>query len=122
MVHHPGLMMKLPNPSDLANSIEISAELDSDAEYSRFEGRPARLIGLNLFDVEPFEFGLVNGASLEARILPVVIRHNELRRFNLRVRFSTSPLRRNILGRDFFDLLKVGFNEHHSEVYLGAVR
>jgi hypothetical protein len=32
------------------------------------------------------------------------------------------PLRRNILGRDFFDLLTVGFDEHHSEVYLGEPR
>jgi hypothetical protein len=114
----PGLVLELANPSDVTSFIEISAELDSGAEYSLFEGRLARLIGLDLFDGEPFEFGLVNGASLEARILPVVVGHDELGRFNLRARFSTSPLRRNILGRDFFDLLMIGFDEHQSEVYL----
>ena len=118
----PGLVVDLENPSDVASFVEIRAELDSGAEYSLFEGRLARLIGLDLFDGEPFEFGLVNGVSLDARILPVVIRHDKLGRFNLRVRFSTSPLRRNILGRDFFDLLQVGFDEHHSEVYLTPTR
>jgi hypothetical protein len=114
--------LELANPSDLANFIEINGELDSGAEYSLFEGRLARRIGLNLFDGEPFEFGLVNGASLDARILPVVVSHRQLGRFDLRVRLSTGPLRRNILGRDSFDLLQVGFDEHHSEIHLNLSR
>ena len=79
-------------------------------------------IGLDLFNGKPFAFELNNGVALHARILPVVISHQQLGRFNFDARFSTEPLRSNILGRDFFDLLQVGFDEHHSEVYLSTAR
>jgi hypothetical protein len=118
----PGLAVELQNPLTGATTIEIDTELDSGAEYSLFQGQWARAIGLDLFDGTPFEFGLVNGALLDARILPVVISHRQLGRFDLRARFTTGPVRRNILGRDFFDLLQVGFDEHHTEVYLNVSR
>ena len=115
-------MVQLQNPTTGTKTLETNAELDSGAEYSLFDGQLAVDIGLDLFEGTPFAFGLVNGISLNSRILPVVITHGELGRFNFHARFSTGPLRRNILGRDFFDLLQVGFDEHHSEVYLGAAR
>ena len=96
-------------------TIEIRAQLDSGAEYSLFQGGLAVAIGLD----QLFVFNLANGAPLESRILSITLSHAELGRFNLLARFSTGPLRRNILGRDFFDLLQIGFDEHHSEVYLG---
>jgi hypothetical protein len=118
----PGLFVELQNPSNPAKSIQIPAELDSGAEYSLFEGKLAIAIGLDLFEGKPFAFELNNGISLDARVLPVVISHAELGRFELHARFSTGPIRRSILGRDFFDLLQVGFDEHHSEVYLSTAR
>jgi hypothetical protein len=118
----PGLVVELQNAFTGAKTLEINAELDSGAEYSLFQGQWALAIGLDLFGGTPFALGLANGSSLDSRILPVVITHGELGRFNFHARFSTGPLRRNILGRDFFDLLQVGFDEHHSEVYLGAAR
>ncbi len=114
-------MIELENPRTGSTTLEIDAELDSGAEYSLFQGSWALAIGLDLFDGVSFAFGLANGISLEARILPVVISHAELGCFHLLARFSTGPLRRNILGRDFFDLLTVGFDEHHSEVFLGRL-
>jgi hypothetical protein len=102
--------------------LETNAELDSGAEYSFFDGQLAVDIGMDLFDGKHFVFELATGISLDARILPVVLSHSELGRFSIQARFSTAPLRRNILGRDFFDLLPVGFDEHRSEVYLGAPR
>jgi len=118
----PGLAVELENPRTGATTLEIDAELDSGAEYSLFQGTWALAIGLDLFAGTPFAFGLANGISLDARILPVVVSHAMLGRFHLLARFSTGPLRRNVLGRDFFDLLQVGFDEHHSEVFLGAPR
>ncbi len=112
--------MDLQHPESLTSAIEILAELDSGAEYSLFQGSLATAIGLDLFGGERFAFDLANGAALGARILPIMLSHAELGRFGLHGRFSTGPLRMNILGRDFFDLLPVGFDEHHSEVYLGA--
>jgi len=81
--------------------MEMNAELDSGAEYSLFQGHWARAIELDLFKGMPFTFGLANGFDLDARILPVAVSVGELGRFNLKARFSTGPLRRNILGRDF---------------------
>jgi hypothetical protein len=105
----PGLFVELQNPSRFSRAVEIPVELDSGAEYSLFQGPLAIALGFTLFDGRPFEFGLANRMSLDSRILPVVIKHGELGSFNLEARFSTGPLRRNILGRDFFDLLQVGF-------------
>ena len=116
----PALVIQLQNPSTGAKTLETHAELDSGAEYSLLDGQLAVDIGLDLFSGQHFAFELANGVSLDARILPVVLSHGELGQFRLQARFSTGPLRRNILGRDFFDLLPVGFDEHHSEVYLGA--
>jgi hypothetical protein len=104
----PGLVVALQNRSTGEQTVEINAELDSGAEYSLFKGEWAVAIGLDLFGGTPFAFGLANGISLDSRILPVVLSHAELGRFELDARFSTGPLRSNILGRDFFDLLQVG--------------
>jgi hypothetical protein len=116
----PGLAVELQNPPTGAKSTEVDAELDSGAEYSLFEGSLALAIGLDLFEGRSFAFRLNNGAALDSRILPVVISHRGLGRFNLDVRFSTAPIASNILGRDFFDLILIGFDEHRSEVYLNA--
>ena len=114
--------MDLKNRASSTPPIEIRAALDSGAEYSLFDGALAPLIGLDLFAGERFVFSFANGLSLEARIFPVEVSHADLGSFNLPARFSTGPLRRNILGRDFFDLLLVGFDEHRSEVYLTTPR
>ncbi len=118
----PGLIIELQNSRTGASTMEINAELDSGAEYTLFQGHWARAIGLDVFNGTPFTFGLANGLALDARILPVVISVGDLGRFNLQARFSTGPLIRNILGRDFFVLLPIGFDEHHSEIYLGNPR
>lgn len=118
----PALVIQLQNPMTGAKTLETPAELDSGAEYSLFDGQLTVDVGMDLFSGKPFVFELANGISLDARIVPVVLSHGALGQFRLPRRFSTGPLRRNILGRDFFDLLPVGFDEHHSEVYLGAPR
>jgi hypothetical protein len=118
----PGLAVELQNPVTGAKTVEVRAELDSGAEYSLFEGELAVAIGLELFEGEPFAFQLANGGSIDARILPVIVSQEPLGKFGFDARFSTGPLRSNILGRDFFDLLRIGFDEHQSEVYLSARR
>lgn len=115
-------MVELQNPVTGAKSLQLNAEFDSGAEYSLFDGQLTLDVGLDLFSGKPFLFELISGVSLDARVLPALISHRELGRFNLNLRFGTVPLRRNILGRDFFDLLQVGFDEHQSEVYLGPIR
>lgn len=112
-------MVELQNPRTGTKTTEINAELDSGAEYSLFDGELALAIGLDLYDGELFTFQFANGHMLDARIMPVVISHRDLSSVNLRIRFSTEPLFTNVLGRDFFDFFRIGFEEHQSEVYLG---
>lgn len=111
-------MVELQNPATGERTTEIRAELDSGAEYSLFEGQLAVSIGINIFAGEPFAFRLANGTGLETRVLPVLVLHPELGAVPLRIRFTTGPSPINILGWDFFDFVLVGFDEHHSEVYL----
>ncbi len=67
-----------------------------------------------------FVFGLMNGSSLDARTLPVVLAHRDLGEFSIDLRFSMNPLQRNLLGRDFFNLVQIGFRERFLETYLTA--
>ena len=115
-------MVHLQNPTTGAATADFDAELDSGAEYSLFDGDLLATVGMDLFSGDRFVFSFANGVALDARIFQVVISHANLGSFNLLARFSTGPLRTNILGRDFFDLLQVGFDEHHSEIHLNVPR
>ena len=38
----------------------------------------------------------------------------------MELRFSIGQIQRNLLGRDFFNLMQIGFRERHLEVFLTA--
>lgn len=114
--------MELCNPLTRAKSPPFRAELDSGAEYSLFDGSLAVAANLDIFDGAPFSFRLANGAKFDSRVLPIVVSHDDLGDLLLQGRFSTAPISVNILGRDFFDFFKIGFDEHQSEVYLSTLR
>ena len=48
---------------------------------------------------------------MEACLHAVRLSHPELGCFDLEIGFSPFPLRRNLLGRDFFNLVQIGFRE-----------
>ncbi|HEY6418510.1 MAG TPA: hypothetical protein VIX59_05855 [Candidatus Binataceae bacterium] len=118
---YPGLIVQVQNPSYSANVVEIVAELDSGAEYSLFNGKLAKAIGLDLADGEEFRFEATNRSSINAIILRAIIYHPDLGSFPMDLRFSTDDIRRNLLGRDFFNQMQLGFREHHMEVYVTPV-
>ena len=66
-------------------ALEIQCHLDSGAEVSLFDGE------------------IAHG-----------IRHEELGEHELRVGFSEQRQARNLLGRDFFNLFRIGFRERQS--------
>ncbi len=41
--------------------------------------------------------------------------------FDIRLAFSIDPITVNILGRDFFDLIRIGFDEHE-QIFHVSVR
>jgi len=57
---------------------------------------------------------------MEGIIHPVRLSHPDLSDFDLEVGFSTVPLRRNLLGRDFFSMVQIGFRERHQVFYVKA--
>ena len=65
-------------------------------------------------------FASAAGFSIEAIIHSVRLSHPELGDFNLEIAFSTVPLRRNLLGRDFFSLVQIGFRERQQIFYVRA--
>ena len=74
--------------------------------------------GLDLMAGRRLSFASATGMSIEAMLHAVRLSHPELGHFDLEVGFSTAPLRRNLLGRDFFDLAQIGFRERHLVFYV----
>ncbi len=116
--HIPGIVVELQNPTDPDQRVELLAELDSGAEYSLFRGSLAPVLGLELLAGSVFKFNATNRSSIEARVHPLIIAHPELGRFRMELRFSVQDISRDLLGRDFFDLVQIGFREHHRLVFL----
>lgn len=114
----PILPIQLFNPSDKARSVEVAAYLDSGSERSLFDGTLARALGIDLLRGQRFTCFSAGGASIDAFLHPVAIQHPELGQFALDVGFSSVTLARNLLGRDFFNLVQVGFREHHLVFYV----
>lgn len=58
------------------------------------------------------------GFSIDTIVHPIRLSHPDLGDFNLEIGFSTVPLRRNLLGRDFFNLVQIGFRERQQVFYV----
>jgi hypothetical protein len=119
----PFFVVTLRNP-DNGLEVEQDAFLDSGASRSLFRGEVAGMLGLELLAGEPLEFSTNTGQVVTARIHTVQIALPESedqpgpQPFNLSLAFSLSDLGRNLFGRDFFDLVQIGFREHESEFFL----
>ncbi len=109
----PGLWVAVGHP-DGDGELEIQCHLDSGAEVSLFDGEIAHGIGLELQSGAAQSYSTSSGATLAARLHRVRIRHEELGEHELRVGFSEQRLARNLLGRDFFNLFRIGFRERQS--------
>ena len=116
----PILQVQLMNPSDPSMVIEVDADLDSGTGRSLFDGQIAPAIGLQLMEGRPQMYSSTARYGISARVHQVVILHPDLGRFVLEIGFSEQEIRRNLLGRDFFDLIQIGFRERHSAFFVTA--
>ena len=114
----PGLPIQVGNPNVPDQAVEVPAHLDSGAEYSLFGGWIARSIGLDLLSGPPRPYASTTGASIEARVHRAVLIHPLLGTFPLEIGFSLSNIHRNLLGRDFFNLVQIGFRERRLAFYV----
>jgi hypothetical protein len=116
----PRLTLQIYAPNSEDKSIETDFYLDSGAEISLFNGELTHVIGVELLSGKRQEYSSTAGQRLEARLHDVVLKHPEMGIFELKVGFATQPIRRNLLGRDFFDKVQIGFREHQLTFYITA--
>jgi hypothetical protein len=58
------------------------------------------------------------GQELEGRVLPVRISHPDLGHFTIDLGFALWDAPRSLLGRDFLNLVQIGFRERQLEFYI----
>lgn len=119
--HYPRLTLRLANFGDPDQAIDLDAYLDSGAERSLFDGRLAPVVGIDLLAGQVFSLQSTTGHALPARLHTVHIAHALLGSFCIEVAFSAEPIGRNLLGRDFFSLVQVGFRENRLALYVTAL-
>ncbi len=114
----PLLKFRLSNVDDPALIVDVEVALDSGAERSLLDGRIGVALGLDLLQGRQLTFETMGGSLLSATLHPVQLSHPKLGTFELEIAFSTGEVRRNLLGRDFFDLVQVGFREHFQTFFV----
>jgi hypothetical protein len=101
--------------------VDIDAHLDSGAEVTVLNGGvivPA--LRLELLQGEILQCQSAIGFTLETRRHQVKIPHPALGSFLLDAAISTVGIKRNLLGRDFFNLLQIGFRENQQTVFISS--
>lgn len=110
---HPQLSFRVSSLENPALVVDIDASIDSGAERSLMDGQVAVLLGLDVLDGSKLTFETMAGSYLSSTLHTIQLAHADLGTFQMEVAFSAGKIRRNLLGRDFFDLVQIGFREHH---------
>ena len=118
----PGLEVRVSLPGGSAdNAVDLIAHLDSGAMRSVFDGsRIVSILGLDLMAGREIKLGFLSGFNLSARIHRLELSHPDLGSFTLDAAITTVPLTHNLLGRDFFQHLQIGFREFHHSFLITA--
>jgi hypothetical protein len=111
------LSVSLPGGQD---SIDVDAHLDSGAGRSLFNGFIIRGLGVELQNDSPKPYTSTGGDTITGYMHRVRLFLPEVGSFDLEVGFSNREIRRNLLGRDFFDLVQIGFREHQLQYFLNT--
>jgi hypothetical protein len=111
----PRITVRVSNAASPTSSLDVVAYLDSGAQASLFAGFICQAVGLQTLDGEQRTYRTASGAEIDARLHDVRLAHPNLGEFALKLGFTIQPLSRNLLGRDFFNLIQIGFREHHSK-------
>ena len=71
------------------------------------------ILGIELMAGREIRINSAGVFALTARIHRLEVSHPDLGRFTLDAAISTVPIPRNLLGRDFFQHIQIGFREFH---------
>lgn len=114
----PRLALAVSKPGDPTRTIDVDAYLDSGAERSLFSAWIGASLDLDLLSGPRIGYESTMGSVLTASIHPVRLSHSDLGDFDLEVGFASINIKRNLLGRDFFNLMQIGFRERHRVIYV----
>lgn len=77
------------------------------------------MLEMNLLEGEPWNFRTNAGEVIQARIHPVqIVLAGIDTPFNLPLAFAMTDIHRNLLGRDFLNLIQIGFRESQVQFFL----
>ena len=116
--YFPILTLRMTNPRQSEQSLDIDGYLDSGAKRSLFDGWIAATLGFDLFSGPKVTHGSSTGFQITGHLHQVRFFHPALGSFDLEISFSTVEISRNLIGRDFFNLVQVGFREKYLTFYL----
>ena len=116
--HFPRLTFTVSRVDGSGASLDLDLYLDSGAERSLLDGWIGTSLGLDLLAGPSIRYVNAMGHGLTATRHPILLRHVELGDFELEVGFSSAPIHRNLLGRDFFNLVQIGFRERRLELLI----
>lgn len=116
----PILQIRIAGEDNPALRIETEVYLDTGAERSLFNGNLLTGLDIDLMNAKPLSYGSAFGEIATGYLHRVNLTIPEVGEFNLEIGFSSSGIKRNLLGRDFLNLVQVGFREHHLQYFLTA--
>lgn len=116
----PALQVHITRPDNSELGFDTDAYLDSGAERSLFDGQLLAVLEIDLMNDQPKPYSSTLGNSVTGYLHSVRLTIPEIGEFSLEIGFSDSPIRRNLLGRDFFNLVQIGFRENQLQYFLNV--
>ena len=114
----PVLQVRITRQDNSGIGIDTDAYLDSGAEVSLFNGDLLAGLEMDLINNNRKSYGSTFGGSVTGYLHTVRLILPDVGDFSLEIGFSNGEIRRNLLGRDFFNLVQIGFRESQLEYYL----
>jgi hypothetical protein len=98
----------------------MDAHLDSGTSQSLFNGLFLVGLGIEVVNANRKIYSTTDGHTITAYLHDVRLRILEIGDFDLTIGFSEIDIKRNLLGRDFFNLIQIGFREHQMQYFLNV--
>jgi hypothetical protein len=116
----PIVQVRISRQDDREIAIDTDAYLDSGAAGSLFDGRLLTALEIDVVNQRAVPYSPTFGGSITGYLHDVRLSIPDVWDFNLAIGFSETEIRRNLLGRDFFNLVQIGFREHQLQYFLNT--
>jgi hypothetical protein len=114
----PVLQVRIARRDDPERGIDTDVYLDSGAQRSLIDGRLLGALEIDLLNDKRQPYSSTAGHTITGYLHDVRLTIPNVGDFDLEIGFSDVQITRNLLGRDFFNLVQIGFREQQLEYYL----